>query len=49
MDDLGKIEHLFYATSSFVHYFVAICKLKLELRSGNTKIGGKICFDYGDL
>ena len=49
MDDLGKIKHLFYATSSFVHYFVAICKLKLELRSGNTQIGGKICFDYGDL
>ena len=25
------IGHLFYATSSFVHHFIAICELKLEL------------------
>ena len=31
------IGHLFYATSSFVHHFVAIGKLKLELQSGNAK------------
>ena len=29
------IEHLFYATSSFVHHFVAIGEIKLELQSGN--------------
>ena len=29
------IGHLFYATSSFVHHFVAICVFKLELQSGN--------------
>ena len=34
--------HLFYATSSFVHHFVATCELKLELRSGNAQIGAKI-------
>ena len=28
--------HLFYATSSFVHHFIAICEFKLELQSGNT-------------
>ena len=33
------IGHLFYATSSFVHHFVAIGELKLELQSGNTKSG----------
>ena len=33
--DLKKIGHLFYATSSFVHHFVAICDFKLELQSGN--------------
>ena len=33
------IEHLFYATSSFVHHFVAIGDFKLELQSGNTQIG----------
>ena len=33
------IGHLFYATSSFVHNFIAICEFKLELRSGNGKIG----------
>ena len=30
------IGHLFYATSSFVHHFVAIGDFKLELQSGNT-------------
>ena len=29
------IGHLFYATSSFVHRFIAIGKLKLELQSRN--------------
>ena len=29
------IGHLFEATSSFVHHFIAICEFKLELRSGN--------------
>ena len=29
------IGYLFYATSSFVHHFVAICVFKLELQSGN--------------
>ena len=28
--------YLFYATSSFVHHFVAIGKFKVELQSGNT-------------
>ena len=31
--------HLFYATSSFVHYFVAIGEFKLELQSGNAQSG----------
>ena len=34
------IGHLFYATSRFVH-FVAIGEFKLELQSGNTKLGSK--------
>ena len=29
--------HLFYATSTFVHHFVAICELQLELQSGNAQ------------
>ena len=33
------IGHLFYATSSFVHRFVAIGEFKLELQSGNTQSG----------
>ena len=33
------IGHLFYATSSFVHHFVAIGEFKLELQSGNAKLG----------
>ena len=35
------IRHLFYATSSFVHHFVAIGELKLELQSGNAQFGSK--------
>ena len=35
------IGHLFYATSSFVHHFVAIDDLKLELQSGNARFGSK--------
>ena len=35
------IGHLFYATSSFVHHFVAISKFKLELQSGNAQFGSK--------
>ena len=31
------IGHLFYATSSFVHHFIAICEFKLELQSGNAQ------------
>ena len=33
------IGHLFYATSSFVHHFVAIGDFKLELQSGNAQLG----------
>ena len=33
------IRHLFYATSSFVHHYVAICEFKLELQSGNAQFG----------
>ena len=33
------IGHLFYATSSYVHHFVAIGVLKLELQSGNAQFG----------
>ena len=35
------IGHLFYAMSSFVHYFKAISEFKLELQSGNTQFGSK--------
>ena len=31
--------HLFYATSSFVHHFVAIGEFKLVLQSGNAQFG----------
>ena len=34
-----QIGHLFYATSSFVHHFVAIGEFKLELQSGNAQSG----------
>ena len=33
------IGHLFYSTSIFVHHFVAIGVLKLELESGNGQFG----------
>ena len=33
------IGHIFYATSSFVHHFVAISEFKLELQSGNAQSG----------
>ena len=33
------IGHLFYATSSFVHHFLAIGDFKLELQSGNAQFG----------
>ena len=37
-DDLKKtIGHLFYATSTFVHHFVAIGEVKLELQSRNAQ------------
>ena len=35
------IGHLSYATSSFVHHFLAISELNLELRSGNAQFGSK--------
>ena len=37
-------EHLFYVASSFVHNFIAISGLKLELQSGNTQFGSKWMF-----
>ena len=40
------IGHLFYATAIFVHHFVAICKFKLELRSGNNHLGSKSAIFY---
>ena len=33
------IGHLFYSTSSFVHHFVTIGVLKLELQAGNAQFG----------
>ena len=36
------IGHLFYATSSFVHHFVAIGEFKLELESGNAQSGSNL-------
>ena len=42
MDGPSKtIGHLFYATSSFVHHFVAIGELKLELQSETANLGSK--------
>ena len=38
------IEHLFYATSSFVQHFVAIGEFKLELESGNAQSGSNATF-----
>ena len=40
--DLEKtIGHLYYATSSFMHHFVAIGEFKLELQYGNDQFGSK--------
>ena len=36
------IGHLFYATSSFVHHYVAIGEFKLELQSGNAQFGSNL-------
>ena len=33
------IGHLFYATLSFVHHFIAIGEFKLKLQSGNSQFG----------
>ena len=33
--------HLFHATSSFVHHFIAISRIKKELQSGNAQFGSK--------
>ena len=38
---LKTIGHLFYATSSLVHHFIAIGEFKLELQSGNAQSGSK--------
>ena len=38
---LKTIGHLFYATSSLVHHFVAIGEFKLESQSGNAQFGSK--------
>ena len=43
------IGHLFYATSSFVHHSVSICKFELELRSGNVRTGAKYVFTSATL
>ena len=40
---LKTIGHLFYATFSFLHNFIAIWEFKLELQSGNTKFGNLLC------
>ena len=38
---LKTIGHLYYATSSSMHHFVAIGEFKLELQSGNGQFGSK--------
>ena len=38
------IGHLRYASSSFVHHFIAIGEFKLELQPGNTQFGSKSTF-----
>ena len=38
---LKTIGHLYYATSSSMHHFVAISEFKLELQSGNAQFGSK--------
>ena len=35
------IAHVFYTTSHFVHHFLVISELKLELQSGNAQYGTK--------
>ena len=35
------VEHLFYATSSFVHHYIGIGEFKLELQSGNAQFWSK--------
>ena len=35
------IGHLFYAISSFVHHFIVISEIKLELQFGNAQFGSK--------
>ena len=35
------VGHLFYTTASFVHHFVPIGELKLELQTGNAQFGSK--------
>ena len=39
---LITIRHFFYATSSFVHHFIAICEFKLERLSGNAQFRSKL-------
>ena len=39
--------HLFYATSSFMHHFVAIGELKLELLARNAQIRSVSMFFFG--
>ena len=36
------IGHLFYATSSFVHHFVAVGEIKRELESGKAQFGSNV-------
>ena len=36
------IGYLFYATSSFVHYFIAIGDFKLEIQAGNAQFGSNL-------
>ena len=38
---LKTIGHLYYATSSSMHHFIAIGEFKLELQSGNAQFGSK--------
>ena len=38
------IGHLFHVASSFVHHFIAINEIKLELQSGNARLGQNRCF-----
>ena len=40
---LKKIGHLFYAASSCVHDFIAICEFKLELESWTARLGVDLC------